>query len=129
MEQRTTYRFDLLRQRRSIGQYMWFSRLHEWISRLRQAIEGLSPYQSLALLAVPISVAEPMKMVAVALAGEGHWLTGAAVIVAAYGASLLVVERLFMVVKPKLLQLHWFARLWARLVVLRYRLKIAFTAG
>jgi hypothetical protein len=108
---------------------MCFSRLHEWVSRLRRAIEGLGPYQSLALLAVPTCVVEPMKMVAVALAGEGHWFTGTAVIVAAYATSLLFVERLFKVVKPKLLQLHWFARLWARLVVLRYRLKASFTAG
>jgi hypothetical protein len=33
-------------------------------------------------------------------------------IIAAYGCSLLLVERLFHVVKPKLLTLPWFARLW-----------------
>ena len=34
-------------------------------------------------------------------------------IVAAYAASLLVVERLFRIVKPKLLMLPWFARSWS----------------
>ena len=32
---------------------------------------------------------------------------------AAYAISLLLVERLFSIVKPKLLTLPWFARLWA----------------
>jgi hypothetical protein len=71
------------------------------------------------LLAVPTSIVEPLKLVAVAIAGEGHWVTGALVIVAAYAASLLLVERLFAIVKPKLMTLGWFARLWTWLVSLR----------
>ncbi len=63
-----------------------------------------------------------MKVAAVAMAGEGHWFTGTAVIVAAYCASLLLVERLFKIAKPNLLKLHWFARLWSWLVVVRYKL-------
>lgn len=108
---------------------MSFPRLRKRVSQVRWAIERISPYQSLALLAFPIGVIEPMKMGAVALAGQGHWFTGTAVIVAAYALSLLLVERLFKIVKPKLLQIHWFARTWARLVILRYRLKPPFTAG
>jgi hypothetical protein len=89
---------------------------------LRQAIDKLGPYQSLALLAVPVCLVEPLKLIAVAVAGKGHWITGTAMIIAAYAASLLIVERLFAVVKPKLLQLHWFAKLWAWLVAIRYKL-------
>ena len=88
-------------------------------SKIRHRIEALGPYQSLVLLAVPTSIVEPLKFGAVAIAGEGHWVTGTIVIVAAYGASLLVVERLFAVVKPKLMKLNWFARLWTWLVGLR----------
>jgi hypothetical protein len=33
-------------------------------------------------------------------------------IIGAFAVSLLVVERLFKVVKPKLMMLSWFARLW-----------------
>jgi hypothetical protein len=57
-----------------------------------------------------------------ALLVEGHWFTGTAVIIAAYAMSLLIVERLFTIAKPKLLMLHWFARLWSWLIVVRYRL-------
>jgi hypothetical protein len=87
--------------------------------RLRRSIERLGPYQSLVLLLIPTSLVEPLKLIAVAIAGEGHWITGAVMIVAAYAASLLLVERLFVIVKPKLLTLPWFARLWAWFVTIR----------
>jgi hypothetical protein len=90
--------------------------------RVRVWIEGLGPYQSLLLLAVPVCLVEPMKLVAVAIAGEGHWLTGTAMIVAAYAASLLVIDRLFLIVKPKLLTMPWFASIWNRFVTLRTRM-------
>jgi hypothetical protein len=87
--------------------------------RLRRFIEARGPYQSLVLLLVPISIVEPLKLVAVVVAGDGHWITGTAMIVIAYVASLLLVERLFRIVKPKLLTLPWFAWLWARFIVFR----------
>jgi hypothetical protein len=88
--------------------------------RLRTWIEGLAPYQSLALLALPVCLIEPMKLLAVAVAGEGHWIAGTLTVVVAYAGSLLLVERLFVIVKPKLLKLRWFAKIWARIVVCRY---------
>ena len=89
------------------------------LPRLRRFIEGLGPYQSLLLLLIPASIVEPLKLVAVAVAGEGHWITGTVMVVAAYAASLLIVERLFRIVKPKLLTLPWFARLWNWFVSVR----------
>jgi hypothetical protein len=83
------------------------------LARLRRRVQQLKPYPSLLLLMVPVTLAEPLKMVAVLVAGKGHWLSGMAMIVAAYGVSLLVVERLFRIVKPKLLMLPWFAVIWA----------------
>jgi hypothetical protein len=81
-------------------------------THLRAYIERLGPYQSLVLLAVPAGIVEPLKLIAVAVAGEGHWITGTAMIVVAYSFSLLVVERLFRIVKPKLLTIPWFAWIW-----------------
>jgi hypothetical protein len=53
------------------------------------------------------------------VAGEGHWITGTFMMIAAYGCSLLFVERLFRIVRPKLLRLPWFARLWNWVLVVR----------
>ena len=89
------------------------------LARLRRSIEGLGPYQSLALLLVSISLGEPLKVIAVVSAGDGHWIIGTVMIIAAYAASLLVGERLFKMVKPKLLTLPWFARIWDWFVAIR----------
>jgi hypothetical protein len=86
---------------------------------MRHGIEELGPYQPLVLLAVPMRIVEPLKLAAVAIAGDGHWITGTVVIVAAYAASRLGVERLFSIVKPKLMTLNWFARFWTWLIGLR----------
>jgi hypothetical protein len=94
----------------------------------RRAIEKLGPYPSLALVLVPLCIVEPLKFAAVAIAGEGHWLTGTGMIVAAYAVSILLVERLFEIVKPKLLTLGWFAWLWTRFVALHGRVALFFTA-
>src|ERR1700682_1695489 len=83
--------------------------------RARRRIKKLSPYESLALLLVPVVLVEPLKLVALFVAGEGHWLTGTGMIIGAYAFSLLVVERIFRAVKPKLMTLSWFAKLWTRL--------------
>jgi hypothetical protein len=91
------------------------------LSACRRAVDRLGPYQSLALLLIPLSIVEPLKLAAVAVAGHGHWLTGTGMIVVAYAVSLLLVERLFVMVKPKLLKLDWFARVWIRFVALRRR--------
>jgi hypothetical protein len=86
---------------------------------LKRFIQTLGPYQSLALLAVPTATVEPLKLVAVAVAGAGHWITGAAMIVACYTLSLVVVERLFIIVKPKLLTIPWVAKIWLWFVRVR----------
>jgi hypothetical protein len=97
------------------------------LRKFRDSIEELGPYQSLALLALPVCLVEPSRLVAVALIGDGHWLTGAATMTAAYTASLVLVERIFLVVKPRLLKLHWFAKGWAWIIVRRYRFVKAFS--
>ena len=100
-----------------------------WMASARGYIERLGPYQSLLLLAIPTSLVEPFKLIAVAVAGEGHWITGTFMIIAAYGCSLLFVERLFQVVRPKLLTLPWFGRLWNWVLVVRGKVVGLFRAG
>lgn len=88
---------------------------------LKRWIERLGPYPSLLLLALPTATVEPLKLAAVAVAGKGHWIARTAMIVACYAFSLLVVERLFKIVKPKLLTISWFAKLWNGFVSARTR--------
>ena len=89
------------------------------LSRLRRRIQQLRPYPSLLLLIAPLAIVEPAKFLALLVAGKGHWLSGTVMIVVAYAASLLVIERLFRSVKPKLLMLNWFAKIWKKITKVR----------
>jgi hypothetical protein len=98
------------------------------LASLRRRIQKLTPYLSLLVLAVPVLLIEPFKFVAVFVAGKGHWFTATGMIIGAYAVSLVLVERLFRAVKPKLLMLDWFAKLWLRYTTLRDKV-VAIASG
>lgn len=81
----------------------------------------MGPYLSLLVLLVPLMLVEPLKVAALFIAGKGHWITGTGVLIGAYATSLLFIERLFKVVKPKLLTLSWFAKVWRWFVAVRQK--------
>jgi hypothetical protein len=91
------------------------------LARLRQQIARLPPYPALLVVAGPLAVVEPLKLATVLIAGEGHWITSAVVLLFAYAVSLFVTHWLFVVVKPKLLTLPWFAWTWKKFVSWRDR--------
>jgi hypothetical protein len=51
----------------------------------------------------PLLIVERLKLIALFVAGEGHFVI--LITICAYGASLLITERLFVILKPKLLTL------------------------
>jgi hypothetical protein len=77
----------------------------------RRRIQQFGPYKSLAVLLVPRMVVEPVKMTGVAFVGLRHWVGGACMIVGAYAAGILVVDRFFRVIKSKLYTMRWCALL------------------
>jgi hypothetical protein len=87
----------------------------------RRKIQQFGPYKSLALLFVPLLIVEPLKVAGLAFASLGHWVGGAFMIIGAYAAGLLVVERIFRVVKSKLLSMKWFSALATTWVKARSR--------
>jgi len=89
------------------------------LGRLRRYLRGLSPYAALFVLALPLLVIEPLKLVAAVIFGSGHWMIGLLVMLVAYALSVFVVERLFHIVKPKLIKLSWFVAFWKRVVAFR----------
>jgi|SRR5450756_842819 len=95
---------------------------------LRRQLQKLEPYPSLVVMLLPMILVEPLKIVAVCVAGEGHWLTGTGIMIGAYAGSLLVVERLFKIVEPKLMTLGWFASFWIWFTDLRHRARARFAA-
>ena len=71
------------------------------------------------MLAVPLAIAEPLKLATVFIAGAGHWIASLIAMLFAYAVSLFVTHWLFVLVKPQLLTLPWFARAWALFVAQR----------
>jgi hypothetical protein len=61
---------------------------------------------------LPIAIVEPLKIVTLFVAGNGHWLAGTGILIAAYGFSFGLIERLFKVLKSKLMTMNWFANMW-----------------
>jgi hypothetical protein len=92
-----------------------------FLQNLRRRLERLGPYPSLVVLVIPLAIVEPFKLVAVLVAGGGHFVTGMFFLVLTYVVSLLLTEWLFVALKPKLLMLPWFATLWRWFVVFRRR--------
>ena len=84
--------------------------------------QRLNPYVALTLLLIPLAIVEPLKLIAIVIFGKGHWITGSAVMIFAYVGSLFAVERLFKVVKPKLLRIFWFAALWKWFTAVREKI-------
>jgi hypothetical protein len=93
----------------------------QFLQNLRRRLEQLGPYPSLVVLAIPLAIVEPFKLVAVLIAGGGHFVTGMFFLVFTYVVSLLLTEWLFVALKPKLLMVPWFAKAWRLFVVLRRR--------
>src|SRR5262249_39105427 len=86
---------------------------------IRERVASIGPYASLALVLIPLLIVEPLKIIAVLIAGDGHWLAGTTALGVAYAGSLLVVERLFRVLKPNMMRAKPLRRAWLRLVVTR----------
>jgi hypothetical protein len=83
---------------------------------------GTTPYHSLLILAVPLAIVEPLKLVALFVVGGGHFIAGVLVMICAYAGSFFITERLFVVLKPKLLTLPWFDVAWQWFVTVRDKL-------
>jgi hypothetical protein len=73
-------------------------------------IAGLPPYGALLALAVPSAILIPAKLLGVFLLATGHIVSATIVIVAAKLASTALIARIFLLTKPALMQIEWFAR-------------------
>ncbi len=84
------------------------------IRQFEALLRRLPPRWALAVLVLPSLLILPIKLAAVWLVAEGHALLGVGVIIAAklFGTALLA--WLFQLIQPALMQLAWFAQLYAR---------------
>jgi hypothetical protein len=87
----------------------------DWLARrqifegLRNWIVSLRPYPSLLLFAVPIILLEPVKPASLYFASSGHLALGATVFVVGEILKLVIIERLFSLLRDKLMSVPAFA--------------------
>jgi hypothetical protein len=89
-------------------------------ARLARAIEGLPPWATLLVFAVPFIAMLPLKFLEVYFLATRNWLGAAAVIVFVKLAGLGVTAFIFDLTRGKLLQMAWFRRVYDALIRLRH---------
>lgn len=92
------------------------------VAWLERRIESLPPRAALAVFLTPTLLLLPTKLLALWLLGQGHALFGLLVIVAAKIVGTALVARLFMLTRPQLMQVVWFAKLHTRWSATKERL-------
>jgi hypothetical protein len=84
------------------------------IRQFEALLRRLPPRWAIVVLVLPSLFIVPIKLVAVWLMAEGHVALGVGVIVAAKVIGTALLAWLFQLIQPALMQLSWFARIYAR---------------
>ena len=84
------------------------------LRHIEALIKRLPPYAALALFLLPTVLLLPVKLLALWLIGMGRAKLGVLVIVGAKVVGTATLARLFALTQPALMQMPWFARLFAR---------------
>jgi hypothetical protein len=86
------------------------ARWRPW-ARLESAIAGLPPYTALVVFALPSVLLLPLKFLALFLIAKGQLVLAGLLFAAAKICATALVARLFMLTRPALMRITWFA--WA----------------
>lgn len=87
------------------------ARWRPWAA-LEARIQALPPYGALATLALPTLTLLPLKFVALYLAANGQVLTAGCLFIGAKLASTALIGRFFLLTRPRLMQISWFASIY-----------------
>ncbi|MBR1091551.1 hypothetical protein JQ621_29175 [Bradyrhizobium manausense] len=92
------------------------ARLKQWLA---DRVDALSPAMTLIVFAVPIIPLFPLKLVGLWLLTHEYWLTGVSTFLFAKMLGVGVTAFLFDVTREKLLEMHWFERVYEWVLRLR----------
>jgi hypothetical protein len=84
------------------------ARWRPW-ARLEAAIGGLPPYAALAVFALPSVLLMPLKFLALFLIAKGQLVLAGLLFAGAKVVATALVARLFMLTRPALMRIAWFA--------------------
>lgn len=92
------------------------------VHAIEQRIVALPPRWALFTFLLPSLILVPAKLVGLHAIAAGHWLIGSSIFVLAKFAGMALFSRIFNLTRPALLQLGWFARLYAKVMYYRNRI-------
>jgi hypothetical protein len=84
----------------------------EFKRRLAAVIERLSPYPTLLVFLIPVTLLLPIKFIGLWMLARGYWLGAVATLGAAKVVSMGLTAFIFDLTRPKLLELPWFCRVY-----------------
>ena len=90
--------------------WRWFARWR-WLQRFSLWVATLRPWQVLALLAVPLAVAEPLKIAGLYALATGQLALGLVLQGLGHAVSLILAERILHAGHDQLMRYRWFAAL------------------
>ena len=82
----------------------------------------MPPRWALFTFLLPSLILIPAKLIGLHAIASGHWLLGSAVFVLAKLLGMALFSRIFNLTRPALMQLAWFARLYAFVMYYRDRI-------
>jgi hypothetical protein len=91
------------------------ARFRLW-ARIEQWIALLPPYWALTVFALPTIIVLPLKLLSVWLLANGFYFTAGALFLGAKVASTAFIARIFLLTKPALMRIGWFARAYNWLI-------------
>ena len=94
------------------------ARFKQWLT---ERVDALSPAATLIIFAVPIIPLFPLKLIGLWLLTHEYWMTGVSTFLFAKLLGVGVTAFVFDVTRDKLLEMHWFERIYG--LVLRVRAK------
>jgi hypothetical protein len=92
----------------------------QWLS---DRVDALSPAMTLIVFAVPVIPLFPLKLVGLWLLAHEYWLTAVSVLVFAKFAGVGITAFIFDVTREKLLEMHWFEKIYEFILMIRAKAK------
>lgn len=102
-----------------------FARVIRWLDAMpalrwfESRLARLPAFIALAVLLVPVALLFPVKIMGLWMIGNGRFVGGCCVMLAAKLLSTAIVARIFIACRPQLMTMEWFARLHAWLLEVR----------
>jgi hypothetical protein len=79
------------------------------VARLEERMRRLPPYPAMLLFLLPAAILLPVKLAALWLLASGHAILGVLIIIAGKMAGTAFGARLYVILRPTLVTLNWFA--------------------